>query len=419
VPQRARDYAAALATALLLAQLLLAQLTLACAALLVLTGRVTRWRPHWLAVPAGAGLAMALAGGMRPALAGFAAWPLHLAAYLFGSARHPAGPAALLRAAGGDLPRQLPVALLAGAAEAGALTWQRAGTGWRPGLVAAVRSRQVTAALSAGRTATEDGCAIGVDPGTGRRAVLSWAQAEAGVLAYATDAVAAGEICLPVVCAALRRRMSVLVADLSGGRQAALAVRALGGSLGVRVGDLTASAEHLPAAVGQVIRRREAALAGGPAVVPGLTGVLASLADLCLHADMLAWLPGCERADPAGLAELIAAGRAAGCRVLLSTASASAAARLAATAEIVLAAGPVQRDLAAQLAATATAEDGLAEQAPGGRPPGRQAAGRQAAGRQAVTQALAAQRPGSFAILTAGRPRLGLAAVPIRPAGPR
>ncbi len=177
-----RDHLAALATFCCLAELLLAPLTLALAALLAAAGRLTRWRLHWLAVPASAGLVLILASGLSAARTGYAAWPRYLAGDLAGAAARDAGLAGLLAAAARDLPRQLPLALLAGAAEAGALLWLVRGDGtyWRPGVVAALRGRVAAAALMAGRTVTADGWAVGVDASTGRRAGLRLGGRRAG-----------------------------------------------------------------------------------------------------------------------------------------------------------------------------------------------------------------------------------------------
>src|SRR5260370_41285136 len=58
-----------------LAHLLFAQLTLILAIVFILTTRLTRWRPQWLAVPAGAGIVWALAAGRAPAPARLAPRP--------------------------------------------------------------------------------------------------------------------------------------------------------------------------------------------------------------------------------------------------------------------------------------------------------------------------------------------------------
>src|ERR1700722_3516182 len=95
-PPRSRELAAALATAALLAHLVLAQLTLAIAVLVTALARLTRWRPHWLALPAGVGLALIAAGGLRAAMTGFAAWPQYLASFVADRAARSGGVAGLL-----------------------------------------------------------------------------------------------------------------------------------------------------------------------------------------------------------------------------------------------------------------------------------------------------------------------------------
>ncbi len=196
------------------------------------------------------------------------------------------------------------------------------------------------------------------------------------------------QVCLPAVCAALRRHKALILSDLSGGQCLAATARALAGSTGRTISDLDAGpAGHLHTALGQSLRHREAQLsAGSPAVVAGLAGVLTSLRDLHLRADALAWVHGCERADPAALRALIAVGGQAGCSVLLSTANRAAATELATVARVVLAAGPVGSELAAVLAA-----------APG----------------QESVRRLAEQPAGTFAIV-ADQVRAGLVVVPIR-----
>ena len=72
---RRGEIVAACGVALLLAHLLFAQLTIVLAIALAAVGRVSRWRPQWLAVPAAAGLVWALAIGPAAALAGLSAVP--------------------------------------------------------------------------------------------------------------------------------------------------------------------------------------------------------------------------------------------------------------------------------------------------------------------------------------------------------
>jgi hypothetical protein len=404
------EFAAALATAALLAQLLLAPVTLAVAGVADVVGRVSRWRPLWLAGPAAAGLAWVLASGPAKAIAGFVAGPRQLTGFLSalpGSSARLAHLQAALAGAVHLLPRQLPLALVAGPAQAAVLAWFRSRSAavpewWRPGLVAAIRRRTVSAALSAGHTVTADGCALGIEPATGGRAGLSWAEAERGVLASGADPDALLEVCLPVAGAALRRRKAVLVADLTGhGVAAAVTERAR--SVGVTVRELAVAApgpaglEGVMAATGLAIRYRQAAvLPPDGRTVSGLAAVLAGLADAGLRGDTLAWIHGFGPADAGSIGEIIALGSAAGCGVLLSTTSPAAAASVAAATEVIVAAGPASRDLALQLAGQLPA----------------------AASKEAAAHALARQPAGTFAILARGRAdplALDCAAVPPRP----
>lgn len=396
---RGRDYVAALGTALLAAQLLLAPVLLACAVALVAAARLGRGRLGWLAAPAGAGLILIVAAGARSALAGFGAWPAHLAGYLAGATRqHPAGRVTLAATAAADLPRQLPVALLAGSAQAAAFARLRRGggdgtKGPRPGLVAAVSGRRVTATLRAGRTATAFGCTLGVAIGTGRPAGLTWTEAERGVLACGPDEAAVTAVCVPVTCAALRRRKSVVVADLTRTGLAAAAAHGLARSLGVPAGGREAGlAAELPLVLGQVIRDRTAYIARSPAIAAELAWVLTGVRDLGLRADALVWIHGCDRADPAALRKLIALGGEAGCSVLLSTSSARAASELIGAAGVVLAAGPAGPGIAGQLAALGAGDDPAS-----------------------AARVLAGQPARNVTIIGAGRPQLQLRAVPIEP----
>jgi hypothetical protein len=235
----------------LLAHLLLAQLTLVLAAVLYATGRVTRWRLSWLAVPAGAGLLWMLAVGPPRAAAGLTAGPRHVLAYLGGIGRHPGQLLHLQDAFAGLthwLPQQFPLALILAAAEAFGLCWlhlrrpqrQRGGEpAWRAGLIVAARRRRTTASLRAGGVVTRDGCCLGVDVITGRPAAVSWPEAEGGVLcagpsadaglaaaawvaaqageAQAAEAQAAeAQSGFMLAHAAIRRRKPLIAIDLTG-----------------------------------------------------------------------------------------------------------------------------------------------------------------------------------------------------------
>src|ERR1700733_2488430 len=128
---------AVIALVLLLAHLLLAQLALLLAAAMYVIDRVSRWRPEWLAVPAGAGLGWVLAIGPSPAVTDFTAGPRHVLGYLGGIGGHPGHLLHLSDAYAGLahwLPEQFPLALILAAAEALGLSWlqRRLGGGGSP-----------------------------------------------------------------------------------------------------------------------------------------------------------------------------------------------------------------------------------------------------------------------------------------------
>jgi hypothetical protein len=228
---RSAELAAGLALAVLLAHLLLAQLTLVLTAVLYATGRVSRWRLQWLAVPVGVGLVWMLAVGPSRAAAGLEAGPRQVLAYLGGIGRHPGHLLHLFDAFAGLtrwLPEQLPLALILAAAEAFALSClrlymlQRRGgqQAWRTGMVVAARRGWNTALLRAGGVVSSDGCRLGVDVTTGRPAAISWLEAEGGVLCAGPAADvslgAAAESGLRLAHAAIRRRKPLIVIDLTG-----------------------------------------------------------------------------------------------------------------------------------------------------------------------------------------------------------
>ncbi len=221
LPRRG-ELVAVCAVAILAAHLLFAQLTLVLALVFAATGKVSRWRMWWLLGPAAAGLAWTLAAGPGHALAGFAAGPSSILRYL--SAGHLAGhlghPLAAFGGARSWLPRQFPVALVCGSAEAALIGWldwlhtdEWAVPPPRPGLVAALRRAAGASAIRAGTVVTRDGCALGVVSSTGAVADLRWTEASGGMLiagAVASDVTLAG---LQMVHAALRRRKPVIVLD--------------------------------------------------------------------------------------------------------------------------------------------------------------------------------------------------------------
>jgi hypothetical protein len=215
------DLAAAAAVAAVLAQVTLAQLTLVLAACFVLIGRVTRWRPSWLGIPAVAGLAWMLAVGVRPALAGYLDCAGRVVADLTG-----AGPVpvrlehvrAVFAAWRHWLPGQPPVALLGAAAEAAVLSTlahARRGRTYRAGAVTAARRTYLSLELRRGEVATGDGGSVGIAQSTGRRVAVSWQEARTGVLCTGQDPAAVAATGMELAAAAIQHRKAVLIIDLA------------------------------------------------------------------------------------------------------------------------------------------------------------------------------------------------------------
>ena len=247
----------------MLAHLLFAQATLVLAALGVITGRISRWRPLWLAGPAAAGAAWTAQLGVSRAMAGFLAGPRQVLDYLTGAAGHPARLARLSTAfsgAGHWLPEQLPLALLLAAGETAAVGWLGRG-GWlrgpggpdgpdgpgrpggpadcyRPGLIVALRRRRTVADLAAGEVVTRAGCALGLETATGRPAEIAWAQAQGGVLSVGAGHRVAALAALPLACAAARRHQTLIVIDLVGRPWLGGAVADACAAAGVRLAQL-------------------------------------------------------------------------------------------------------------------------------------------------------------------------------------
>jgi hypothetical protein len=422
-PDRVRraELAAALGVAALLAQLLLAQAALILAVTGVLTSRISRWRPLWLAGPAAAGLAWTAQLGVGRAVTGFLAGPRQVVAYLAGSAGHLGRPAGAFSGAGHWLPEQLPVALVLAAGEAAAIGWL--GRGWlggqgrpaeyRPGLIVALRRRRTLAALAAGEVVTRAGCGLGLDTATGRPAEISWARAEGGVLVTGSGHRAAALATLPLACAAIRRRKSLIVADLAGRAWLEGALAHACAAAGLRLARLRPDERDLPGRLTLAVAQGSAVLlvAGAEGHRPGsgqaaglaLDGLTAALRDLReqgLSGDGLAWVHGVTMADEPGLAGLPALGAATGMAVALSTADESAGVALAESVRVVVVAGPAGQGLQPVLRGTAL----LAETSP-----------------EAIISALRWQDEGEFTILERGpgaRVRPGGLLVPGPWAGP-
>jgi hypothetical protein len=207
----------------ILAHVLFAQLTILLAAAFHLITKATRWRLWWLTVPAAAGLAWTVAVGPRAALAGFTAGPAQIADYL-GASGHQADHLLHFTAAfagiGSWLPRQLPLALVTGAAEAavvGWLSWLHTDE-WdlrpaRPGLIVAGRRAAAVRAIRAGGVVTRDGACLGVAAGSGARVTLSWAEAAGGISVCGSSGPDVLTTGFQLVHAAVRRRKPVLAVD--------------------------------------------------------------------------------------------------------------------------------------------------------------------------------------------------------------
>src|SRR5262249_59693123 len=102
-PPRRRELLAALAVLGVLGGLLFAQITLGLAVAFHAIGKITRWRPVWLAAPAACGVVWVLAIGPAAALAGFLAAPRAVAGLLTGAATDPARLAGLGTASTGPV----------------------------------------------------------------------------------------------------------------------------------------------------------------------------------------------------------------------------------------------------------------------------------------------------------------------------
>ncbi len=224
LPRRG-ELVAACAVLLVLAHVVFAQLTLVLAVIFWLTTRATRWRLSWLIAPAAIGATWTLALGPRAAAAGFADGPAKVVGYL-GAGGHQLAHLLHFSAAfagmGSWLPRQLPLALLAGSAEAavaGWLSWLHTDE-WnlpqaRPGLLAALRRTATRRAIRAGGVVSRDGGCLGVAAGSGARVTLSWSEAAGGVGVCGSAGQDVLTTSFQLVHAAVRRRKPVVAVDLT------------------------------------------------------------------------------------------------------------------------------------------------------------------------------------------------------------
>lgn len=231
LPRRA-EILAALGVLLVVAHLLLLPAALVLAVCCDAVSRISRWRPHWLLIPGGAGLAWVLAA-CGAALRGAAAGPPAVAGFVLAlAAGHglPAAAGLLLRWLAG----QLPAALILAAAEAAVAWWLR----WlhtdewdlpplRPGLMARARLAAGAAQIRAGRVLTRTGVCLGLDCDTGRPAAVSWPEAHGGVLVTGAAWGTVSATGFQFVHAAIRRRLPVIAVDLAGDPAFAASVSAV------------------------------------------------------------------------------------------------------------------------------------------------------------------------------------------------
>jgi len=221
LPRRG-EIVAACAVLIVLAHVVFAQLTLVLAIVFWLVTKVTRWRLSWLTAPAAVGAAWTLAEGPRVAAAGFADGPARVVRYLGAGGAHLLHFNAAFAGIGSWLPRQLPLAILAGSAEAALAGW----VSWlhtdewnvpsvRPGLLAALRRAATRRAIQAGGVVTGDGGCLGVVAGSGAPVALSWSEAAGGVGVCGTAEADVLTTSFQLVHAAARRRKPVLAVDLT------------------------------------------------------------------------------------------------------------------------------------------------------------------------------------------------------------
>lgn len=333
LPHRGEVLAAA-AVLIVLAHALFAQLTGLIALACHLTGRATRWRIVWLAAPAAVGLIWTLAVGIGPAVAGLIAGPAHVLSCLQG---HPPRLAGAFAGVASWLPRQLPLALITGPAEA-ALAWPLRGPDGhepRPGLVAGARRRLNLRRLRDGELPARDGAVLGVDEETGAPVALSWSALGGGVLVTGTPGHEVTETAWRLVRAALRRRKPVIVIDLDP----AAGVAGWLGTECARYGCpvITEVATDLDVALLAAVRGRAAALVtarggggkpsggkpggGKPSAVAACEAVVllcGELQRIGADGDGLVWLRGGQGLPEQLVASLTTAGAAAGLPLVLT-----------------------------------------------------------------------------------------------------
>ncbi len=417
---RGAEILGGLAAVALTAQALAAPAVLLAAGALIAVGRVSRWRFSWLLVPFALSIWWLGEEGLRTAVAALASGSARLVSAERAVAMRPARllhPGALGAGPARWLLPQLPLALAAGTAEAAVILlawWHRRGRPpWRPGILAVARGRVAAAGLRAGRSVTAHGCAIGVTA-TGRRAELTWKAAESGVVVTGYDDCELAGPAAAVLCAAIRRRKTVVVIDLRATpRPSGLARQAatMGSWLGVPVTALSAAPGDVTRVIGRAVSEREVVVAAadaagsaGRAAIGALTGVLTRLRDAGLRADCVAVIAACEHENPAAVAALLSVAGETGTAVLLLTTSPACAAGLAESGTTTIACGslpPLWLQRLAGLAAAnqdAASQDAASPDAAGHDP---DAAGQQH-GRSRWARAAGGLTSGELAIMRAG-----------------
>lgn len=376
---RRSDLAAALAVAVVVAQLLLAQLTLVLTISFLAVGRVSRWRPSWLAIPAGLGAAWILAIGLSAAIGGYLAVAGRLVATFTGGRSVPGGLAHLQPVLGAWqrwLPGQLPVALVASAVLAFVLTRSRpVRGGYRPGALVLARRRYLTQMLRRDELATADGCCLGVRPATGTGAVVSWQEAAAGVLCTGQRGDLATATGLDLAIAAIQHRKTVIIVDLAADQQQGARLAAACTDLAVPLSRLGSQSAHydplsqaspargtslVMAMIGRALDHREVAyfpLGGlrhlGPAgmlarlAVADLIENLARRSDDGSRVDCMVWINGCELIDDRQVRALLALGERTGTAVVLGSAAGPVAAGLGSAVNVVAVRGGLPPGFAA------------------------------------------------------------------------
>jgi hypothetical protein len=235
-----REVLAAVTLLAVLASLLFAPVTLGLAVACYAIGKITRWRPVWLAGPAACGLVWVLAIGPAAAVTGFLAAPRAVLALLGDPARltHLGASAGSVR----WFPGQFPIALILAAGIAAVAWW----LDWlhtdewrlpapRPGLVSVVRRRWTAAFVKSGGVLTRTGACLGVDAGIGRPAAVSWREAERGVLVTGSGRAAVSASGFQLVHAAIRLRKPVIVVDLGAVARLAASLAAVCAATGARL----------------------------------------------------------------------------------------------------------------------------------------------------------------------------------------